>query len=163
VSYFFRQRQIQAHRERVEKDGLNAALNRAVEFAHRVWDESKVNRGKTTPESRGGSFAPRAAVEGQRLRTGRKWTSEVAELLQETQQTTYRKLYQGELKSHKDADAYAQAKMKKWMGPGYEMQVSEMVDRVWDEFRRNNRAEVHNYRTPDKHLVDGWAVKTDAS
>jgi hypothetical protein len=158
MSYYFRRRQMQA--AVVQKDGLNRALNAAAEFASRarsMWDESKVTRGKTTPESNAGSFAPSGASGERDPATGRKWTPEAADMLAETQQTLYRRLHRGELKTREAAESYAQAKMRKWMGPGYERRVSVMVDRIWAEFTKNGP---HRYFGPS-HLVEGWAVKGD--
>lgn len=56
MSYYFQQQQMQ----RLAKGMGVAAFDRAN--AQRVWDESKIVRGKTTPQSRGGSFAPRGTV-----------------------------------------------------------------------------------------------------
>ena len=132
MSYFTRKRLI-------EKDGLNAVLNTMANRAMRVWREDLHPRGKTTPASRGGSFAPRED-------TGPRWTAEASDLLYETQQTAYRKLYDGELNTHRALEEYAQAKMRKWMGPGHEKRVSAMVDRIWNEYQKNGP---HAYYSPE--------------
>ncbi len=153
MSYFDRQRRMQ--REVLAKRGLDGVINRAVEMAataQRIWNEELHPRGKTSPDSTPGSFAPRGGPGADR-----KWTDESQAMLKETQQTTYRKLYEGSLRTRKDAEAYAQAKMKKWLGPGYEKQTAKMVDRIWGEFQKNGQ---HRYFGPS-HLREGWAVKCD--
>lgn len=152
MSYFFRQQQMQraATRDDVQKDGLSRALDTAVEFAARarsLWDESKVTRGKTTPESTPGSFAPRGGVAGgvERTRGGRKWNDEAKAALKEVQYIGYRRLAAGRRYTFKTFEADMQREMRDNMGAGYEDKVATMAHRIWTEFEKNGP---HTYYEP---------------
>ena len=161
MSYFFRQRRLQ-QAEVVQKDALNATMNsladKMVALASRMWREEDHPRGKTSPSSTPGSFAPRDA-EGQRdPSTGRKWTSEAKEELHLIQQDAYRKLHFGELRSKDDLEGYAQRAMRDWMGPGYERRVSDMVSTLWAEYRKNVGSK---YFDPRSDWIDRAWMKCD--
>lgn len=163
MSYFFRQQQLAAERERVEKRGLDSALNSIADkmagLAARAWNPELHPRGKTTPESNDGSFRPSAGGGGvERTKSGRKITPAVHDDLKEVQRVGYLKLHHNELRSHDELNTWARNRMRDLMGPGYEDLVDTMTHKIWNEFKRNA---VHQYRGPRDWSETAWAVKGD--
>lgn len=162
MSYFFRQRQLEQERERIEKRGLSAALDRITDKMHTIasqgWNEAMHPRGKTTPESNSGSFRPAGSGGDDipRTKAGRKITPAVHDDLKEVQRFGYLKLHRNELRSHDELHSWAQRQMRDLMGPGYEELVTNMTHKIWNEFQRNA---THQYRGPREWSEVAWAVK----
>jgi len=106
----------------------------------RGWDAESHPRGKTTPESRGGSFAPNDLKDAH---------PEVAAEVKSLQRIGYRWLAEGRPYTRAYFEHSLQAKMKHAMGPGHEKYISSMAERIWNEYHKNGP---HRYFEPDSVL-----------
>ena len=110
----------------------------------RGWDESLHPRGKTSPQSRGGSFKP-----GTRSTAPDSLNNEVQRALTETKQVAYAWLAKGRVSDPVTLRTRMQAHFKEWMGPGYEASVDKLAQEVWAAYSK----EPSEYHEPREWMM----------